>query len=136
MIKEIVKDPLFLQQKSVLATKSDIRIGQDLLDTLSYYHASCVGLAANMIGYSKRIIVIQMGKFPLLMINPILLSQKDEFHTEEGCLSLSGTRKTKRFKSITVSFYDMQWKKQVLTLNDFPAQICQHELDHLDGILI
>lgn len=113
MIKEIVKDPLFLQQKSVLATKSDI-----------------------MIGYSKRIIVIQIGKFPLLMINPILLSQKDEFHTEEGCLSLSGTRKTKRFKSITVSFYDMQWKKQVLTLNDFPAQICQHELDHLDGILI
>lgn len=136
MIKQIVKDTFFLQQKSVEATKEDIYIGQDLLETLLVHKEQCVGLAANMIGYHKRIIVIQTDFFPLVMFNPILTSCETEYVTEEGCLSLTGARKTKRYKKISLTFRDKHWKKQNIVLTDFVAQICQHELEHLEGILI
>lgn len=136
MIKTIVRDTLFLQQVSKEASKEDLGIGHDLMDTLLANKEICVGLAANMIGYQKRVIVIQMGMIPLVMYNPVLLSKQDEYIAEEGCLSLIGTRKAKRYQTITVTFRDKEWKKQVLTLTDFTAQICQHELDHLEGILI
>lgn len=136
MIRDIVKDPLFLQQKSVLATKEDIKIGTDLLDTLAYHRENCLGMAANMIGESKRIIIISMGFVDLVMFNPMIISKKDPFHAEESCLSLSGSRKTTRYKEIKVDYLDHHWMKKSLTLTDLPAQVCQHELDHLEGILI
>ncbi|MFI3615024.1 peptide deformylase [Streptococcus uberis] len=136
MIRDIVKDPLFLQQKSVLATKEDIKIGTDLLDTLAYHRENCLGMAANMIGESKRIIIISMGFVDLVMFNPMIINKKDPFHAEESCLSLSGSRKTTRYKEIKVDYLDHHWMKKSLTLTGLPAQVCQHELDHLEGILI
>ncbi|WP_203351244.1 peptide deformylase [Streptococcus uberis] len=136
MIRDIVKDPLFLQQKSVLATKEDIKIGTDLLDTLAYHRENCLGMAANMIGESKRIIIISMGFVDLVMFNPMIISKKDPFHAEESCLSFSGSRKTTRYKEIKVDYLDHHWMKKLLTLTGLPAQVCQHELDHLEGILI
>lgn len=136
MIRDIVKDTFFLQQKSLDANRQDLFIGRDLRDTLVYHQLNCVGLAANMIGYHKRIIVIQMGVAPLVMFNPIIISKENEYHTEEGCLSLSGSRSTTRYDIIEVSFRNMEWQEKTITLRDFPAQVCQHELDHLDGILI
>lgn len=136
MIREIVRDTLFLSQPSLEASQADISIGQDLLDTLLANKDSCVGLAANMIGYHKRVIVIMMGELPLVMFNPELLAKDKAYQTEEGCLSLSGTRLTRRYEQITVRFQNMAWQTQTLTLQGFPAQICQHELDHLEGILI
>lgn len=136
MIRDIIKDPLFLQQKSVLATKEDIKIGTDLLDTLAYHRENCLGMAANMIGESKRIIIISMGFVDLVMFNPMIISKKDSFHAEESCLSLSGSRKTTRYKEIKVDYLDHHWMKKSLTLTGLPAQVCQHELDHLEGILI
>lgn len=136
MIRDIVKDPLFLQQKAVPATKEDLKIGTDLLDTLAFHREKCLGMAANMIGDSKRIIIVSTGFVDLLMFNPEIVSKSDLYETEESCLSLSGSRKTKRFKEIKVTYLDHKWKRKSLTLTGLVAQICQHELDHLDGILI
>ena len=136
MIKAIVKDPLFLSQPSVAATQSDLGLGQDLVDTLLAHRETCVGLAANMIGQRKRVIVFMMGQLPLVMFNPELQATARPYETEEGCLSLAGSRPTKRYEEITVRFLDNSWREQTLTLQGFPAQICQHELDHLEGILI
>ena len=136
MQQKIVKDVLFLQQKSEPATKLDLYLAQDLQDTLLAHQENCVGLAANMIGVRKRAIVFQYGLVPVVMFNPVLLSKSGPYQAEEGCLSLSGSRSTMRYQEITVEYLDRNWELQNITLNGFPAQICQHELDHLEGILI
>ncbi|GGE35827.1 peptide deformylase [Streptococcus himalayensis] len=136
MIRPIVKDPLFLQQISQPATQADLTLANDLVDTLEAHKDACVGLAANMIGVQKRVIVIRLGLFPLVLFNPVLKDKKGPYQAEEGCLSLAGTRTTTRYREIVVAYYDRHWQKQEITLTDFPAQICQHELDHLEGILI
>ena len=136
MQQKIVKDVLFLQQKSEPATKLDLYLAQDLQDTLRAHQENCVGLAANMIGVRKRVIIFQYGLVPVVMFNPVLLSKSGPYQAEEGCLSLSGSRSTTRYQEITVEYLDRNWERQNMTLNGLPAQICQHELDHLEGILI
>lgn len=136
MQQKIVKDVLFLQQKSEPATKLDLYLAQDLQDTLLAHQENCVGLAANMIGVRKRVIIFQYGLVPVVMFNPVLLSKSGPYQAEEGCLSLSGSRLTTRYQEITVEYLDRNWELQNMTLNGLPAQICQHELDHLEGILI
>ncbi|MBY5033603.1 peptide deformylase [Streptococcus gallolyticus] len=136
MIQPIMKDFFFLQQPSQVATQADLQVGIDLQDTLRAHQEHCVGMAANMIGVQKRIIIVNMGFTNLVMYNPVLLSKAGPYETEEGCLSLVGSRPTTRYQEITVSFFNQDWKKQTLTLKDFPAQIVQHELDHLEGIII
>ena len=136
MIKPIVKDLLFLQQKAQLATEEDIKIGQDLLDTLNVNQDRCVGMAANMIGVQKRAIIFMYGMVPIIMFNPILKKKVSPYQVEESCLSLVESCLATRYKGITVEYLDQNWQKQTLILKDFPAQICQHELDHLEGILI
>ena len=136
MVKQIVRDIFFLGQSSEPATKADIQIGKDLQDTLQANRERCVGMAANMIGVKKRVIIVNMGFVDVVMFNPVLLSKDTPYETEEGCLSLTGVRKTTRYENIEVEYYDMNWKKQRQKLSGWPAQICQHALDHLEGILI
>jgi len=136
MIKPIVKDMLVLQQKAQPASKEDVEIGQDLFDTLRANKDKCVGMAANMIGVQTQGIIFMYGMGPVIMFNPILRRKSSPYQAEEFCLSLVGSRSTPRYKEITVEYLDQHWQKQTLTLKDFPAQICQHELDHLEGILI
>ena len=136
MIKSIVKDVLFLKRKSEPATRSDQTVGADLIDTLEAHKDHCVGMAANMIGVSKRIIIARIGPFPIVMYNPVLLYTEGPYETEEGCLSLEGTRKTTRYQTIEVEYYDRNWKPQKRKFSGFLAQIIQHEMDHLEGIII
>ncbi|MDQ0221855.1 peptide deformylase [Streptococcus moroccensis] len=136
MIREIVKDTFFLQQSSQEASKEDMTIGQDLLDTVQANKDRCVGLAANMIGQQKRIIVVSLGFVDLLMFNPVIVEQSGPYKTEESCLSLEGSRPTKRYQTIKVTYLDQNWRRKSVVLKDFPAQICQHEIDHCDGIVI
>jgi peptide deformylase len=136
MIKDIMKDPLFLAQKSTDATKADQQVVVDLLDTLRANLDHCVGMAANMIGIKKRVIIVNIGLVDVVMFNPVMLRKDTPYETEEGCLSLTGVRKTTRYENIEVEYYDMDWKKQKMKLSGWPAQICQHEMDHLEGILI
>lgn len=136
MVKKIVRDIFFLGQKSEPATKADIHVGVDLQDTLKANRAGCVGLAANMIGVKKNIIIVNMGFVDVVMFNPIITKKDTPYETEEGCLSLDGVRKTTRYGNITVEYYDMQWEKQTMKLSGWTAQICQHEVDHLNGIII
>ena len=136
MIREIIHDPIFLSRKSAEATADDIRIAMDLADTLRANLDRCVGMAANMIGESRRIIAIVRGPMIITMLNPKILSKSGEYETEEGCLSLAGTRKTKRWKSIRVSWQDVNMKNHAEVMDGFQAQIVQHEVDHCDGILI
>ena len=136
MIKPIMKDVFFLGQKSDPATKDDLQIGRDLMDTLAANRAGCVGMAANMIGVKKRVIIVNMGLIDVVMFNPVLVKKDSPYETEESCLSLVGVRKTTRYQNIEVEYLDMNWKKQSLKLEGWTAQICQHELDHLEGILI
>lgn len=136
MIQTIVRDETFLSQVSQDATQNDLYLAQDLLDTLAAHKDHCVGLAANMIGHHKRAIIIDLGFMPLVLFNPKIIKKTGIYRTEESCLSLTGSRSTKRYQEITVSYLDKQWQEQTITLKDFPAQICQHELDHLEGILI
>ena len=136
MIREIVRDPVFLAQPSVPATKEDLPVVTDLIDTLKANQDRCVGMAANMIGERKRIIVMARGPMVIAMINPVILSASGEYETEEGCLSLEGTRKTKRYRSIRLKWQDVQLKEHIGTLDGFQAQIVQHEIDHCDGKLI
>ena len=131
-----MRDPLFLAQKSTDATEADQQVITDLLDTLRANLDHCVGMAANMIGVQKRIIILMYDVIPVIMFNPILKRKSSPYRAEESCLSLAGSRLTTRYKEITVEYLDQHWRKQTLTLKDFPAQICQHELDHLEGILI
>ena len=136
MIRQVVKDVMILSRKSVPAEKQDIPIGKDLLDTLFANAAACVGMAANMIGINKRIIVVNTGLLNIVMFNPVIESRSGRYETQEGCLSLSGLRPTVRYQSISVSYMDSNWKKQKLKLTGWPAQIVQHEIDHCDGIVI
>lgn len=137
MIKPIVTDLFFLRQKSVPATKDDMQIVTDLLDTIKANADRCVGMAANMIGADKTIMVALIGKEYEILINPKITDKSRLFYeTEEGCLSLEGTRPTKRYKAITVEYLDRKWKKKKKTFKDFEAQIIQHEMDHFDGTII
>lgn len=136
MIRPIMRDVMFLKQKSEPAGKEDKQTAIDLLDTLKAHEEECVGMAANMIGVKKRIIIVNMGFVDVVMFNPVLLKKEAPYETEEGCLSLPGARKTTRYQTIEVEYLDMNWKKQTLKLEGWTAQICQHELDHLEGILI
>lgn len=136
MVKKIVRDIFFLSQKSEPATREDIQIGIDLQDTLEANREGCVGLAANMIGVKKNVIIVNMGFLDIVMFNPVITKKDIPYETEEGCLSLDGVRKTTRYENITVEYYDMQWNKQTMKLSGWPAQICQHEVDHLSGVII
>lgn len=136
MIKPIVKDIFFLRRKAETATREDIQVGIDLQDTLRANREACVGMAANMIGVNKRVIIVNMGFVDVVMFNPVLIKKDTPYETEEGCLSLTGVRKTTRYENIEVEYLDMNWKKQRQKLRGWTAQICQHELDHLEGIII
>lgn len=136
MVKEIVRDTFFLQIKSEPATQADLQTARDLLDTLAAHKDGCVGMAANMIGVAKRIIAFDdCGKYTV-MFNPEIVKCSGAFDAEEGCLSLAGTRKTKRFKSIKVSYFNESFQPRIKTYTGFTAQIIQHEIDHCNGILI
>lgn len=136
MIRPIVHDPLFLARKSEPATEADRQAAADLLDTLRASLDRCVGMAANMIGERKRIIAFCSGPFQTVMFNPRITEGSGEYETEEGCLSLPGVRKTKRYRRITVAYQDQAFRKRTETFEGFTAQIIQHEIDHCDGILI
>lgn len=137
MVREIIKDTMLLMQKSKPAFKTDLGIARDLLDTLKANEKICVGLAANMIGESKNIIAVQMGIVLVAMINPRIVSHSEEsYETEEGCLSLTGVRKTTRWNEITVEYSDMLFKKHRNHYQGFTAQIIQHEIDHCNGVII
>ena len=136
MIRPIVKDIFFLGQKSEKATKQDLSVGQDLQDTLRANQGRCIGMAANMIGIRKRVIIVRMGFLNMVMYNPVILRKDTPYETEEGCLSLSGTRKTKRYQNIEVEYYDKSWVKQQQKFSGIIAQAIQHEIDHLEGIII
>ena len=136
MVKEIIKDEFFLKQKSKECTKEDTYIAQELLETIQAYKDQCVGMAANMIGVSKRIIAISDNGKYILMFNPEIVKAYGEYETEEGCLSLDGERKTKRYKTVTVKYANDKFKTVTRTFTNFTAQIIQHEIDHCNGILI
>ena len=136
MVKKIVRDPMFLQQKSEPATEADKQVIQDLLDTLRANQEHCVGMAANMIGIKKTIIVVAMGPFHFAMVNPVITKKSGEYKTEESCLSLEGVRPCTRYKEIEVDYLDQDFKLQHGKYKDFTAQIIQHEIDHFSGILI
>lgn len=136
MIKPIVKDVLFLGEESEVATQEDMAVVDDLIDTLRANLDGCVGLAANMIGVKKRIIVFAVGNAIVPMINPVILKKENSYVTEESCLSLTGFRETTRYETIEVEYFDKSFKKQRGTFTGFVAQIIQHEVDHCNGIII
>lgn len=136
MIKAINKDVQLLSQVSQLASRADLPIAQDLKDTLAANGDHCVGMAANMIGVPKRVIIASLGPFPVVMFNPVIIAKSGPYQTQEGCLSLAEQRSTTRFQKITVRFTNEQWTQQELSLDAFPAEIVQHEIDHCNGILI
>lgn len=137
MIKEINKDQFILSQKSKPATLDDQDTIQDLIDTLTYNKERCVGMAANMIGVLKNIIIFYDNDKQVIMLNPIIIkTSKETYKTNEGCLSHIGEKSLKRYKSIKVQFLDLDGKVKIKTYKDFTAQIIQHEIDHCNGILI
>ena len=136
MVRQIMRDPMFLGQKSEEATKEDISIAEDLKDTLAANREHCVGMAANMIGIKKRIIIANVGIGDIVMFNPVITKKDSLYETEEGCLSLVGVRKTIRYRNIELEFTDLSWKRQRQKYSGFIAQIIQHECDHLEGIII
>lgn len=136
MIRPIVKDVLFLGQKSEPATKADIAVIDDLVDTLRANLDGCVGMAANMIGVKKRILVFSVGDIIIPMVNPVIVKKEKSYETEESCLSLTGFRKITRYESIEVEYFDKDFKKHKQKFTGFTAQIIQHEVDHFEGIII
>ena len=136
MVKPIIRDVLLLGQKAQPATRADLPVGQDLLDTLAANRSRCVGMAANMIGVRKRIIVVSIGPLDVVMYNPVIRKKTGPYVTEEGCLSLDGLRKATRYQTIELEYLDQNWKKQIQTFSGWTAQIIQHEVDHTNGILI
>ena len=136
MIQPIMHDPVFLAQKSALATKEDLAVAQDLLDTLTAHKDGCVGMAANMIGVLKRIIIFEDGGKYTVLFNPEIVKCSEPYQTEEGCLSLTGIRATKRYKSIKVQYQNADFQTRFKTYTGWTAQIIQHEIDHCNGILI
>ena len=136
MIRDICKDVLFLAHKSEPATSEDIPVAADLLETLEAHADGCVGMAANMIGVAKRIIAFDDEGTYRVLFNPEIVKKSGPYETEEGCLSLTGTRKTKRWKTIKVQYQDEQFRVRFKTWTGWSAQIIQHEIDHCEGILI
>ena len=136
MVKPVVRDVFFLGQRSEEATEADRQIMTDLRDTLKANHEHCVGMAANMIGYRKRIIIVSKGFMDVVMVNPVILQRAQPYETEEGCLSLDGVRKTKRFRKIKVQYQDEAFQKHTQDYEGEIAQIIQHECDHMDGVII
>jgi peptide deformylase len=136
MIKPIVNDVFFLSQKSEDATKADFPVVTDLEDTLRANRDRCVGMAANMIGYRKKIIIVATGLADIVMINPVITEKAEPYETEEGCLSLPGVRKTTRYKKITVRYLDKRFAEHTQSFSGYIAQIIQHEIDHFSGRLI
>lgn len=137
MVRELIHDPIFLAQKSKPATKEDLAVARDLLDTLAAHRETCVGMAANMIGVAKRIIAFDNGGSLMVMLNPEIVKQSGEYETEESCLSLlGGPRKTKRFQKIKVRYQTEDLQIRLKTFEGWTAQIIQHEVDHCNGILI
>lgn len=136
MIRPILKDETFLRQKSVSATRDDIAVIDDLVDTLRVNLEYCVGMVANMIGVKKRILVFSIGDSIFPMVNPVILRKEKRYETEESCLSLTGFRKTARYEIIEVEYLDRDFKKHKEIFTGFTAQIIQHEVDHFEGIII
>lgn len=136
MIREICKDETFLAQKAQQATPDDLSIATDLLETLEHHKEGCVGMAANMIGVNKRIIVFDNQGEYMVMFNPEIIKKSQPYHTEEGCLSLTGTRPVQRWKSIKVRWQNEKFQERLKTFTDWTAQIIQHEIDHCEGIII
>ena len=137
MVQELMHDPIFLARKSTPATAEDLDVARDLLDTLEFHKDGCVGMAANMIGVTKRIIVFDNEGTPMVMLNPVILKAAEPYETEEGCLSLlGGPRKTKRFQKIKIKYQNTALQTRLKTFTGWTAQIIQHEIDHCNGILI
>ena len=136
MIREIMRDQFFLSRKSQPATPEDLPVADDLLETLQAHREGCVGMAANMIGEAKRIIAFDNEGQYMVMFNPVIVKQSGPYETEEGCLSLEGTRKTRRFRSIKVQYQTREFQTRLKTFTGWTAQIIQHEVDHLEGIII
>ena len=136
MIQKIMRDEAFLSQKAEPATLEDLPVAQDLLDTLTAHKDGCVGMAANMIGVCKRIIVFDNDGTYMVMLNPEVIKKSGPYEAEEGCLSLTGTRKAKRWQSIKVQYQNEQFQTRFKTFTGWTAQIIQHEIDHCEGILI
>ena len=137
MVREVIHDPILLARKSVPATREDLTVAQDLLDTLAANKDACVGMAANMIGVCKRIIVFDNEGVYMTMLNPEIIKQSDPYETEEGCLSLlGGPRKTKRYQKIKVQYQTLDFQTRLISFSGWTAQIIQHEIDHCNGILI
>lgn len=136
MIRDICKDQAFLAQKAEPAAPEDLPVAADLLETLEFHRDGCVGMAANMIGVNKRIIAVDCDGAYLLMLNPVILKQSGAYEAEEGCLSLAGTRKTKRYRSIKVQWQNEKLQTRIRTFTGWTAEIIQHEIDHCEGVLI
>ena len=136
MIREICRDETFLAQKAAPATADDLATAQDLLDTLTAHKDGCVGMAANMIGVCKRIIAFDNEGTYMVMFNPVIVRQSGPYEAEEGCLSLSGVRKTKRFQTIKVQWQNEKFQTRLKTFTGWTAEIIQHDIDHCEGILI
>ena len=136
MIREICRDETFLSQKAAPATADDLATAQDLLDTLTAHKDGCVGMAANMIGVNKRIIAFDNAGTYMVMFNPVIVRQSGPYETQEGCLSLTGVRKTKRFQTIKVQWQNEKFQTRLKTFTGWTAEIIQHEIDHCEGILI
>ena len=136
MIREICKDEAFLSQAAEAATQDDVQTASDLLETLEYHKSGCVGMAANMIGVNKRIIAFDNGGSYMVMFNPEIIKKSEPYTAEEGCLSLSGTRRTTRWRSIKVRWQNERFQERIKTFTGWTAQIIQHEIDHCNGIII
>ena len=136
MVKPIMRDIFFLGQKSEPATVMDLQVAKDLQDTLAAHRGACVGMAANMIGYRKRTIIVSAGPVDIVMHNPVMVKRSGPYEAEEGCLSLGGKRKTTRYQEIEVRYQDMAFKEQTQRFSGFVAEIVQHEMDHLEGKII
>ena len=136
MVREICRDEAFLSQRAEPATKDDLGTAQDLLDTLLAHKEGCVGMAANMIGVNKRIIAFDNDGAYLVMLNPVIIRQSEPYEAEEGCLSLTGTRRAKRFRSIKVQWQNEMLQTRLKTFTGWTAEIIQHEIDPCEGILI
>lgn len=136
MIRDICKDEVFLAQKAESATPDDLQIAADLLETLEHHKAGCVGMAANMIGVNKCIIAFDNEGTHMVMFNPEIVKRSEPYQAEEGCLSLTGTRLAKRWKSIKVRWQNEKFQDRVKTFTGWTAQIIQHEINHCEGIII
>ena len=136
MIREICRDEAFLSQAAEAATPDDVQTASDLLETLEHHKSGCVGMAANMIGVNKRIIAFDNGGSYMVMFNPEIIKKSEPYTAEEGCLSLSGTRRTTRWRSIKVRWQNERFQERIKTFTGWTAQIIQHEVDHCNGIII